>query len=90
MEGRLVVITTHTHCNKIYVSMRQHINCYIYIHTYTYICIYIQYSIQFLQFFITGVLLRVRSTRIVAVYVRLHEVSLPIYVIVIANDIITC
>ncbi len=38
----------------------------------------------------TGVLLRVRNTRISAVYLCLHDVSLPICTIVIANDIITC
>jgi hypothetical protein len=36
-----------------------------------------------------SVLLRVRSTRITAVCICLHGVSLPICIIVIANDIIT-
>jgi hypothetical protein len=42
------------------------------------------------SFYSTGVLLRVRSTRISAVCMCLHDVSLPVCIMVIANDIIKC
>ncbi len=37
-----------------------------------------------------SVLLRVRSTRITAVCISLHDVSLPVCIIVIGSDITTC